>query len=552
MNLIHFATVLVVLGGEPLAGNTGNMPWSCGLEGELSILECRLPTSNILENTQNAVNWFTQSGMDGLAKVTTGASGRIVFSGMVLRFLPAEVNDTGIYFCRIGNVTSPGLFFKVLEKNKNTCFSALCRHSLPATRGTGFNIQCEIDKYYEHRNIKIMWYKDCHFYRENATALFFNELKKNDSGNYTCAITLKHAGKEYRHSRTTYLEIEDPEEPLLPNILGDDGITYEDVEIGKSKILSCTAVTGYSNKADVVNLYWLRENSFIDLNGLNESFTNSVSDGRMYQTSELHFKSVEEEHLKSHYNCVLTSVKRTQKRTFVLKKKEKSTDIPGQTFTTGMIIAIVSSGVVVALAVSCFLCRIEIALAYRSLTGKDETLSDGKEYDAYVSYLKESVLDDEEERIFALQILPRTLEDHFGYNLCIFERDVLPGQAIVDEINSRIDKSRRLIIILSKKYLSDGAIYELESGLYKSLVERKIKVILIEYNLKKDLKFLPESLHLLKSSSKVRWKEEKSMPLNSRFWKKMRYLLPAKPRRSNTSKLSDMMLSSNKSHSFVH
>ncbi|XP_069491704.1 interleukin-18 receptor 1-like isoform X2 [Ambystoma mexicanum] len=499
MNLIHFATVLVVLGGEPLAGNTGNMPWSCGLEGELSILECRLPTSNILENTQNAVNWFTQSGMDGLAKVTTGASGRIVFSGMVLRFLPAEVNDTGIYFCRIGNVTSPGLFFKVLEKNKNTCFSALCRHSLPATRGTGFNIQCEIDKYYEHRNIKIMWYKDCHFYRENATALFFNELKKNDSGNYTCAITLKHAGKEYRHSRTTYLEIEDPEEPLLPNILGDDGITYEDVEIGKSKILSCTAVTGYSNKADVVNLYWLRENSFIDLNGLNESFTNSVSDGRMYQTSELHFKSVEEEHLKSHYNCVLTSVKRTQKRTFVLKKKEKSTDIPGQTFTTGMIIAIVSSGVVVALAVSCFLCRIEIALAYRSLTGKDETLS-----------------------------------------------------AIVDEINSRIDKSRRLIIILSKKYLSDGAIYELESGLYKSLVERKIKVILIEYNLKKDLKFLPESLHLLKSSSKVRWKEEKSMPLNSRFWKKMRYLLPAKPRRSNTSKLSDMMLSSNKSHSFVH
>ncbi|KAJ1118321.1 hypothetical protein NDU88_006515 [Pleurodeles waltl] len=155
-----------------------------------------------------------------------------------------------------------------------------------------------------------------------------------------------------------------------------------------------------------------------------------------------------------------------------------------------------------------------------------------KEYDAYVSYAKCPGLDSEAGRIFALETLSYNLEHKFGYNLCIFDRDVVPGGAIVEEINSFIDKSRRVIIILSGNYTSDDAMYELESGLYKSLVERKTKVIIIEYNLQNHTKLMVESLDLLKSSSKVKWKSEKSPPLNSRFWKKIRYLMPAKSMRS--------------------
>ncbi|XP_069492392.1 interleukin-18 receptor 1-like [Ambystoma mexicanum] len=172
--------------------------------------------------------------------------------------------------------------------------------------------------------------------------------------------------------------------------------------------------------------------------------------------------------------------------------------------------------------------KIEVVLLYRSLTGKDETIADGKEYDAYVSYPKYSKYASEVEKHFALKILSHTLENHFGYNLCIFDRDIVPGGAIVDDINSFIDKSRRIILILSSNYMCDNVMYELESGLYKSLVERTTKVIIIEYNLQSCSKSMPESLGLLKSSSKVRWKEDRSVPLNSRFWKKMRYLMPAK------------------------
>lgn len=71
--------------------------------------------------------------------------------------------------------------------------------------------------------------------------------------------------------------------------------------------------------------------------------------------------------------------------------------------------------------------------------------------------------------------------------------------------------------------------FELEVGLHKALVERKIKVILIEYMPKNYFDFLPKSLELLSSSQMVKWKEEKSLPLNSKFWKKLCYAMPAKP-----------------------
>ncbi|XP_067994205.1 interleukin-18 receptor 1 isoform X5 [Melanerpes formicivorus] len=170
----------------------------------------------------------------------------------------------------------------------------------------------------------------------------------------------------------------------------------------------------------------------------------------------------------------------------------------------------------------------------QNLCRRDDTAGDGKEYDAFVSYLKDCASPTEEEREFALKILPMVLEKHFGYKLCIFERDVCPGGAVFDDIHSFIDKSRRLIIILSQNYVSDRAIYELESGLHKALVERKTKIILIEYMPISDYSFLPESLSLLPSKRVVKWKKDNSLPVNSRFWKNLRYLMPAKPTKINT------------------
>ena len=49
-------------------------------------------------------------------------------------------------------------------------------------------------------------------------------------------------------------------------------------------------------------------------------------------------------------------------------------------------------------------------------------LLDGKEYDIYVSYARNV-----EEEEFVLLTLRGVLENEFGYKLCIFDRDSLPG-----------------------------------------------------------------------------------------------------------------------------
>ncbi|XP_030776875.1 interleukin-18 receptor 1 isoform X4 [Rhinopithecus roxellana] len=105
---------------------------------------------------------------------------------------------------------------------------------------------------------------------------------------------------------------------------------------------------------------------------------------------------------------------------------------------------------------------------------------------------------------------------------------ILVRKAVVDEIHSLIEKSRRLIIVLSKSYMSNEVRYELESGLHEALVERKIKVILIEFTPATDFTFLPQSLKLLKSHRVLKWKADKSLSYNSRFWKNLLYLMPAK------------------------
>ncbi|MGH0118649.1 UNVERIFIED_CONTAM: hypothetical protein FKN15_047629 [Acipenser sinensis] len=208
-----------------------------------------------------------------------------------------------------------------------------------------------------------------------------------------------------------------------------------------------------------------------------------------------------------------------------------STDISHSFFSSGIIMVVVLMTTIVTVIVICVLLKVDIVLIYRAVTGKDETIGDFKEYDAYVTYDKASSTSSyaEEERTFALEVLPKVLEEQLGYQLCIYERDVLPGGAFVDGVLEYIEKSRRLIMILSEENMDGERQYELVTGLHNALVDRKIKIILIEYKPLKDLGSLPESLQLLvKSNGTVKWKDSESMKVNSRFWKKVQYLMPAK------------------------
>ncbi|XP_078512266.1 interleukin-18 receptor 1-like [Lissotriton helveticus] len=499
---------------------------------------------NVSQNSGNVFTWFRENETKEWTRVSQETNSRLRVIKNRLQFWPVEAYDNGQYLCVYGNsthnATSDPLSFIVKRRNADECSNPVCALERSANRGIAGTVLCGVAETVPNIT-NILWYKGCDLLNQpNELRLHFRTLSDTDSGNYTCVVTLTREGKNYTHTKTTQLLVKDPEESVIPNILEGDSISSEAVEIGKPHTLKCKGFIGHMKENRDHNIYWLKKeagsNPIVVMECANKKWKTpcetevqfNYDNGNAFLSTEVHFEEVKEEDLKFNYICKLDNPFGNKNKTFELRKKEQP-DIAQRTFTTGITLAIVLPILFILMSVVCLIFRIDLVLQYRRITNKDETKSDGKEYDAYVSYLKYSKLETEAETKFALEVLSHTLEDFFGYKLCIFERDVMPGGATVDDIDSLIDKSRRLIIILSKNYTSDNAMYELESGLYKSLVERKTKVIVIEYNLPEDFTLLPESLDLLKSSSKLKWEEDRSRPLNSKFWKKMQYLMPAKP-----------------------
>nr|XP_028583776.1 interleukin-18 receptor 1 [Podarcis muralis]XP_028583777.1 interleukin-18 receptor 1 [Podarcis muralis]XP_028583778.1 interleukin-18 receptor 1 [Podarcis muralis] len=479
-----------------------------------------------------AVHWYKKRGEDW---TLIQGDNRTELSGTYLEFWPAVLNDTGNYMCNSSNGKHNPKKWSliVLQRSRTSCFNANhVSSAIHGILGRTYHLKCN-DTYHKANVAKITWYKDCRKLPQTKEEWSIDELTAGDSGNFTCVKSFVHAGKRYNATKTIGLTVKEGlEEITKPGLIGSESYTIL-TEIGKKEILNCTAFLGYSNNVvEDFLLYWAHQDDMIgrcEDNDLPcEMEYHYQEEGKNYSLKQLWIKSVKEADINFSYICNFVAAGYPEKQIVTLQK-ETNRDIPLRVFTPGIIAVILLSLVSVLAVVLSVIFKADLVLLYRDVTGKDETIGDGKIYDAFVSYLKDSIPICDEERKFALNILPTILEKHFGYKLCLFERDISPGGAAVDDVQSYIDRSRRLIIILSKNYISDKVMFELETGLHKALVEKNIKVILIEYMPIRDLDFLPKSLKLLSPSHVLKWKEEKSLALNSRFWKKLRYAMPAKP-----------------------
>ncbi|XP_051662827.1 interleukin-18 receptor 1 isoform X2 [Manacus candei] len=511
------------------------------LEGEFFFLCYPESRQEHFQEEAYTINWYRENaGKQQLIKETR----RIVSQMNFLEFWPVELSDSGNYSVTHSNGKQNFIIQKwtlnILERNESSCFNKNHLTTEIKNAGTGHSLKCSDLSVNE--NDSITWYKDCKNYEhETERELHFRTLTAQHSGIYTCKIIISHEGKIYHSTNTIKLIVEeDAPEAVTLEIIGH----HEEIEteIGKEEILNCTGFLGYYMQEDA-SLYWLINQTFPEqCTGIpenepsicEEEFKKLQLGNKFYVTRLLRIKKVTDEDMHHNFTCMLQADESTQIK-IVKLKKGNTQDLPVHVFTTGMVLAVLFPFVAIAAVFVCVIFRVDLVLFYRNICRRDDTAGDGKEYDAFVSYLKDCASPVEEEREFALKILPMILEENFGYKLCIFERDVSPG-GVVDDIHSFIDKSRRLIIILSQNYVSDRAIYELESGLHKALVERKTKIILIEYMPISDYSFLPESLSLLPSKRVVKWKKNKSLPVNSRFWKNLRYLMPAKPTKINTKR----------------
>uniref|UniRef100_F7F019 Interleukin 18 receptor 1 n=1 Tax=Monodelphis domestica TaxID=13616 RepID=F7F019_MONDO len=481
------------------------------LEGEPFHLKCCLSARRHHKN--KTFTWTKRYGRNSTMKLSSNEN--IIINGSVIEFWPIKMNDNGIYSCIAGN-ENKSWTISVTKKNRHGCFHPNHLITIEADVGKSLSINC-IDDYYQKKDHRISLFKNCSPIPGNYRSSILKNAELKDEGNYTCIFFLSNKYGSFNVTKTFRVKVKD-NISRVPKLFGNM-TNYVEAELGKKKTLNCTAILDGTDG----RLYWdyMEENDTnININKINSSDSNAMT----RVSSLLEIKIVKEENLNMWYNCTLSSPSITETIAYFLKKKEGPADISRHIF----IIALVSSAAVIFLVIMCVIYRVDILLCYRDFLRRDETLLDGKEYDAFVSYLKDCQSENGEEHKFALEILPEALEKHFGYKLCIFERDIIPGGAIVDDIHSLINKSRRLIIVLSENYMSSKVKYELESGLHEALVERKIKIILIEFTPIRDFTFLPQSLKLLKSHRILKWKADKSLPYNSRFWKNLRYLMPAK------------------------
>ncbi|XP_035945396.1 interleukin-18 receptor 1 isoform X1 [Halichoerus grypus] len=475
------------------------------------------------KNETAIIKWYKSSGSQGRTELNSSSSPRISLHDYVLEFWPVELEDSGSYFFQMGNDTHEWKL-NVIGKSKHSCFAEKQLISKTVEVQKSLHVNCKQNTYYQKLVNRTSLYKNCEKMENSKNPFLQKNAEFKDQGYYTCMFFIHHNGKLFNVTKTFNVTIVGDRSKIIPVLLGPK-LNYVKVELGKDVELNCSAL---ANEKDTV--YWnVWEENGKEPNVHEENITRTrTPDGKLYASRILRIDNINEKNLEFSYNCAVASEGGIDTINFVLLKKEEMVDIPGYVFTRGMIIAVLISVVAVFLVIMGVIYRVDLALFYRHFMGKDETLTDGKIYDAFVSYLKECGPENGEEHTFAVEILPGVLEKHFGYKLCIFERDVVPGGAVVDEIHSLIEKSRRLIIVLSKSYMSNEVRYELESGLHEALVERKIKIILIEFTPVSDFTFFPQSLQLLKSHRVLKWNADKPPSYNSRFWKNLLYLMPAK------------------------
>ncbi|XP_063085825.1 interleukin-18 receptor 1 isoform X7 [Cavia porcellus] len=493
------------------------------VEGEPFYLKC-CSSSSAPENEAATLKWYRSTPPHQRTELHPGPTARITLHKDMLEFWPVKLEDQGSYFCQLGNDTQEWML-NVIRRNNQSCFTEKQVKSQTVRVRKSLQISCS-NSYYRDQIHRTSLYKNCKKIAESHL-FYLAPLLKNaefeDQGYYSCVFSLRHDGKLYSITKTLNVTVvKDPSE-VIPVILGPK-LTQVEVELGEDVELNCSALL---NEKDY--FYWIFQKENASAPNVHEDHRRSswTLEGKLYASRILRIKKISEDNLNVLYNCTVSSTRGTDSKSFILLRKGAA-DIPGHVFTGGMIAATVVSVAVLCLAVMCVIYRVDLVLCYRRWTGRDETLTDGKTYDAFVSYLRDCQPEDGEEYTFAVETLPTALEKHFGYKLCIFERDVEPGGAALDDLHSLIQKSRRLIIVLSKSYMSHQVRYELESGLHEALVERKIKIILIQFAPAGDFTFLPQSLKLLKSHRVLQWKADQSPSYNSRFWKNLLYLMPAK------------------------
>uniref|UniRef100_A0A8C3V6K4 Interleukin 1 receptor like 1 n=1 Tax=Catharus ustulatus TaxID=91951 RepID=A0A8C3V6K4_CATUS len=423
---------------------------------------------------------FTWYRMDTHKRIPAEEEGSRIFSiQKFLWFLPTSREDSGNYTC----VTR---FVQVHSYKPGGCFPI--RTHYPNETGRG-KVTCPTIDNYENATV-VQWYKDCkplqgQRYLKKGKYLYIENPRREDDGYYTCQFIYTHKGNVFNVSATRIFISDVKHSPLPPQIIFPKNNDVVEVELGAALSLKCQARLGIK-KQPLAAVTWDPVKLMVPT--LSISFDGH--DQVYYKETTLNITEVKKEDLQSNFTCIALNEMYNTRVTVTLQLKVQS--------------------------------------------------EDGKTYDAYVIYPKNHISEANFVEYFVYQVMPDILENKCGYKLCIYGRDIYPGEDAASAIEKRIQKSRRLIILLTHQLInSKEDAYDQHIALYNALIQNDTKVILLEMETIGTYGKLQESLRfIIKQQGTIKWKEEHTVhpqSPNSKFWKQVRYHMPLTHRVSHSA-----------------
>ncbi|KAK7154622.1 hypothetical protein R3I94_007827 [Phoxinus phoxinus] len=487
--------------------------------GESLYLPC--PNTNCYEDTEGTpYDWLKTLKGRQTEPIGTEESERVHYNQSTLYILWLTLDDTGCYITRWWYEEDKCDEYET-EIVVYEAFHTDLLYITPSEEKASA-IYCPVCE--AQPQAAFIWYKNFNLIpnQEFKSVLRIRNSSKESEGIYTCVCTWEHNGLKHNTSGSRRLTIigqstNNPPEFQLPV---NNSIVITDV--GTELILVCSVFF----VCDECPVRWERNESALIEDGYKQQ--NRIKDGNVQ--SLLNITKVSELDLRSEFRCTTEDSYKVIFVSITLKSRASVLPVILQCICIFLLVLLLC-GILKWFS-------LDLVLFLRGIFIKFNRKEDGKLYDAYVIYQRNNFDETTSKTVsdFISGSLLTVLESYYGFKLFIHGRDDLPGEDCMNLIETKIQLSRRLIIILTPgtSSISPGA-YDLQVGLHQALVQGETGVILIQLGQMRDYTHLPLGLqHLLCRNNPLLWRDGQSSP-TSRFWKRVRYRMPVASSRQRRS-----------------
>nr|XP_013809698.1 PREDICTED: interleukin-1 receptor type 1 isoform X4 [Apteryx mantelli mantelli] len=224
------------------------------LVGEPTAISCPIITFPVLHSDYN-LTWYKNGSV---TPVTTEKHARIHQRDGLLWFIPATLEDSGLYECdvrRLNHSNKKPINLTVFKNDNGLCFNGQMKFEQKVMSTNTGKIICPDLEYFrdeDNNEPEVRWYKECKpgfledkrlLLAEGENAILIRNVTVQDKGNYTCRIVYTYMGKQYNVSRTVSLEVKESPLQTRPEFIYPQNNTIE-VDLGSPVVMECNISSG--------------------------------------------------------------------------------------------------------------------------------------------------------------------------------------------------------------------------------------------------------------------------------------------------------------------